>query len=231
MFNLIALVASLIPAVLTYLWIRNRILNEEKQKLNCRSALKKGLLCAVPVVFLSLGLDILLNVLKFDNIHPLVKETVYNFVVLAFSEELVKRLMLKKLEKQCDYTPGFEETVCYMLIIGLGFEINESILYSFSTNIMQILVRGLLMMHGVFGYIMGRHLAISRKTGSRKQAVLSFLLPWLMHGAYDFSLSEQLMEINDNFVFFPFVLVLINIIIMIRMFIFLKKTEKSLHAS
>lgn len=29
--------------------------------------------------------------------------------------------------------------------------------------------------------------------------VYSFLSPWLLHGLYDFGLSRELLEINDNF--------------------------------
>lgn len=221
MINVIALIISLLPAVFIYLYIKGRILNEEKQKVNCREAMKQGLLCAVFIVPLSLVLNILIALMKLDRIHPLLKEAVYNFIVLAFSEEFIKRRMLKKVEDKNGECFSGLETVCYMIIVGFGFEINESILYSFSTNVIQIFVRGILMMHGIFGYIMGSYLAKSRENHSKKDAILSFVLPWLFHGAYDFSLSEELLEISDFFVLLPFALVLVNIILMVKMFLFL----------
>ena len=45
----------------------------------------------------------------------------------------------------------------------------------------------------------------------------AFLLPFLLHGAYDFSLSDEFQAINDNFVFIPFILVGITLFVLFRM--------------
>ena len=45
--------------------------------------------------------------------------------------------------------------IVFMVIVSIGFELLESVLYAFMPNPIQILVRGVLMMHAIFGFIAG----------------------------------------------------------------------------
>ena len=66
-----------------------------------------------------------------------------------------------------------------------------------------MLVRGITMMHIGFGYIMGRLYGKYRYTGKKVYAVLGFAVPWFFHGLYDFTLSPEVLELNDNIAFIP----------------------------
>ena len=66
-------------------------------------------------------------------------------------------------------------------------------------------------------------------TGKQKYAVISVLLPWLLHGIYDFSLTPVLLEVNDNLMFIALFMALLDIvmlILMIRFFVRSKKQER-----
>ena len=47
-----------------------------------------------------------------------------------------------------------------------------------------------------------------------------------MHGLYDFSLSEEFIAVNDNLVFIPLLLALMDIILVIILIVFAKKARK-----
>ena len=47
-----ALIVSLVPAVLLYWWLRNRVKDEDAYKALCDSALKRGILCVFPIILL-----------------------------------------------------------------------------------------------------------------------------------------------------------------------------------
>ena len=55
------------------------------------------------------------------------------------------------------------------------------------------------------------------------QVCRALLWPILLHGLYDFSLAEELMKINDNFVFLPFIVLGIGFVILIRILLLIKK--------
>ncbi len=61
------------------------------------------------------------------------------------------------------------------------------------------------------------------ETGETKYKVFAILIPILLHGLYDFSLSKDLLALSDNMAFFPFGVILVTWIIGIR---FLIKTVK-----
>ncbi len=59
--------------------------------------------------------------------------------------------------------------------------------------------------------------------------VISVLLPWLLHGIYDFSLTPELLEVNENLMFIALFMALLDIvmlILMIRFFVRSKKQER-----
>ena len=80
-------------------------------------------------------------------------------------------------------------------------------------------------MHTRYGFIIGDFYGKTKKTGQKIHGIIGFLIAWLLHGLYDFSLSEVFLEINDNLVFVPFILVLIDIILVVRIVRFVKKSR------
>ena len=69
------------------------------------------------------------------------------------------------------------------------------------------------------GYFIGK----ASYTGKRSYKNTAFILPLLLHGMYDFSLAEEFPALNDNLVFVPFIMVIIEIVILFRILFLIKK--------
>lgn len=148
----------------------------------------------------------------------------YKFIVLAFAEELVKFLMLKRLLNTTGYS--WLNVVIYMVLIGIGFEVMESIPYAIGSEVGHMIVRGVTIMHGAFGFVMGYFYGKFLKTGKKEYAVLGFLVPWLMHGTYDFTLTDEISDLADWLPIIPVGLAFFSLVLIIWFIIFVKKAEK-----
>ena len=83
--------------------------------------------------------------------------------------------------------------------------------------------------HIGYGFIMGWFYGKRLYTDKKIFGYIAVLLPWLLHGIYDFSLTQELIDINDNFAFIGVTMALFDIvliILMIRFFIKAKNQEK-----
>ena len=89
---------SLIPAVILYLWMKNKLKDDPEYKETCRKALIKGLLSTFLVALASGTLNLILALLIKDR-DSVLYIALYNFFVLAFSEEASKMFMMRKLKK------------------------------------------------------------------------------------------------------------------------------------
>ena len=216
-------IISLIPAVLLYVWLKKLPDMPEDYPETCRTAFKRGVLCIFPVVLCSLVLNVLGNLVMKDR-TTLVYQAYYKFIVLAFAEELVKILTMRKIVRQ--RPSSWLEITIIMAIVGIGFELIESVVYAFDSGIPHMLVRGITIMHAAFGFVMGYYYGKAQHTGKKGYAVLGFALPWLMHGTYDFGLSEQLMEINDNLAFISLSLAAFSIVLIILFIRYVRKTRR-----
>jgi polyferredoxin len=75
------------------------------------------------------------------------------------------------------------------------------------------------------GWFYGKHI----ETGKKIYGIVAFGLPFLIHGLYDFSLSEELLKTNDNLAFIGLSLAVLDvvlIILMIRFFLISRKKER-----
>ena len=199
----------------------------------CSSALLRGMLCALPVLALSGILFILNGVLRatlLGNAPVLLYKAIYTFIVLALAEEIVKffafKLFLKK--KPFAYKPA--DMVAIMVIIGTGFGMLEAGIYAVDSSPILMFVRGITIGHVGYGFLTGLFYAKRMQTDKKLYGFLAVLIPWLIHGLYDFSLSPELIAVNDNFSFLGVSLALFDIvllILMIRYFVKAKKAEKA----
>ena len=74
----------------------------------------------------------------------------------------------------------------------------------------------------LMGYLIGRALY----AGKKSYRFYAFTLPFVIHGLYDFSLADEFQALNDNLVFVPFIIVAIELTILIRMLVFIKKERR-----
>lgn len=228
--NILVFLLSIVPTVLIFLWLRKRKKDSESYIKATNSAFLRGFIGVLPIIGVSAVIWIVLTItgtltgIK-QNI-PLLYEAFYTFFVLAFAEELVKFLAFRGLIKKKFYSYSWADIVAFMTIIGLAFGLIEDIPYAIGASPMVMIVRGVTMGHVGYGFIMGWFYGKSLYTGKKVYAVIAFVLPWLMHGIYDFSLSEQLMKINDNFAFIGVSMALLDLVALVLMFRFFIKARK-----
>lgn len=225
-------ILSIVPSVLILIRLKNRKKSDPLYLKNCNSALKRGLLCVFPIIFLSAFLHIARNLLTkfiFPGTNILVSQAIYTFIVLAFSEELVKYLMFRNLLRKKDNDYSWADVTAFMVIIGTAFGLVEDIPYALGASPAIMLVRGITMGHVGYGFIMGWFYGKHLKTGKRKYSIIAFCLPFLAHGLYDFSLSEELLETNDNLAIIGLSLALLDIVLIILMIRFFKLTRQKDH--
>ena len=220
------------PSVLVFILLRNRHKGDTLYRKSCSYAFISGLISVLPILILSAVLFIMnaalkLTLLKDANI--LVYKAIYKFIVLAFAEEFIKYLVFRFVLKRKKYSYSWADVTAIMVIVGTAFGLMEALPYAFDASPMMMLVRGFTMGHVGYGFIMGWFYGKRLYTGKKKYAVISVLLPWLLHGIYDFSLTPELLEVNENLMFIALFMALLDIvmlILMIRFFIRSKKQER-----
>ena len=229
---IIIFLLSIVPSVLVFILLRNRHKGDTLYRKSCTYAFISGLISVLPILILSAVLFIMnaalkLTLLKDANI--LVYKAIYKFIVLAFAEEIIKYLVFRFVLKRKKYSYSWADITAIMVIVGTAFGLMEALPYAFDASPMMMLVRGFTMGHVGYGFIMGWFYGKRLYTGKKKYAVISVLLPWLLHGIYDFSLTPELLEVNENLMFIALFMALLDIvmlILMIRFFVRSKKQER-----
>ncbi|MBR3151369.1 MAG: PrsW family intramembrane metalloprotease [Erysipelotrichaceae bacterium] len=219
-----AFILSLIPCILLLIWLKKQ--NEEPAyQTSFKSAVKYGLLSVFPVIGLAAAFA-LISLAFPKNMPVLAREAYKDFILAAFTEEFVKFMLFRKVLKESRYNYSWRDITAFMIVIGAGFEMMESIVYALMTNPGQILVRGILIMHAGYAYIMGKYYGKALVTGKKGWYVFAFLVPFLLHGLYDYGLTPELQEWNDNTVVISVTLAFIGLITLIRLILFFRKAKK-----
>ncbi len=217
---------SLVPIVLVYRWLKKRKAEDEVYKKICLNALKRGaFLCAAGVLVLSGLFYIIDRILVVLGVGDVIMEIYYNFILLALSEELVKYWALKGLIKKNPYPYSRIDLTSCMMIIGLGFQITESIAYAFGASAGMMLMRGLTLMHCGYGFIMGFFVGKAMETGKKQYTMLGILIPFLIHGTYDYCLGDVIGSINKNVVYISLALAVVAIFTIIGAIWHIHKAE------
>ena len=224
---LLALI-SWIPQMLLFFWMRSRIYKEDAAfRSMCTRSLVAGFISTFGAVVVSAVLYISLMLSGLMKNAPFIGSAVYNIIVLAFSEELVKFLTLKILIRIYDYQYSWISICSFMTIIGIGFAVIENLVYAVSSNLITMLVSGITMGHAGYGYITGRFYGKSKKTGKKVYAIVGFMLTTLVHGLYDFGLDEKVLEINDDFALISVTLALVQLLTVISAIHFFSKQRNN----
>ena len=227
--SILIFILSIIPSALIIAWMFKRHGKEDlTYKQTSKRALWRGLLSVLPILLLSGALFIVNSVLKltiFKGIPVLAYQAIYKFVVLAFAEEIIKYWMLRRtLKKSGGYS--WADVVAFMVIIGTAFGLIEDIPYAVDANAPTMLVRGFTMGHVGYAFMMGWFYGKSLQTGKKRYDVIAVLLPWALHGIYDYSLTPELMDVNENLMFIAIAMALLDVVVlilMIRFFVWERK--------
>lgn len=154
-------------------------------------ALLSGAFAVVPILFIENFLT------QFSIVFHGLGAAAWNaFVVAAFSEELIKYLVLCLLIwKSPEFNEKFDGIV-YAVFISLGFAGVENILYvlgnGFGTGVMRAVTA--VPAHAIFGITMGFYFGMARFYPKQRSIFLmkSLFYPLFLHGIYDFILFTQI---------------------------------------
>ncbi|MBR6332430.1 MAG: PrsW family intramembrane metalloprotease [Dehalococcoidales bacterium] len=221
----IAFIASLVPSIIVYIWLKRTRKDQPGYSACCRQALFGGFLSIIGITLSALILNIIGALISplHDNAIPW---TIYKtFVLFALTEEFWKYFFFRRTLKKTSYDYSWYDVAAMMTIVGLGFGILESVLYSLSMSPIEAIIRGITLGHGTYGFIMGYYFGKAYYTGKKRYHVIALLVPYLLHALYDFSLSEAVTN-NDIFIFTAFFIAVFDVAIVIRMIIFFAKGKK-----
>ena len=227
MLFIIACIVSFIPYTALFLWLRNIHKEDAAYRTLCNKTLGYGALCVLPVVLFSGVSYVLLRLTRIHTADPFLYQVLYDLVVIAFMEELAKYLMFKRALKKTDHQCSWMDLAVLMTIIGIGFGFLEAIIYAIGASIPVVLVRGICLPHAGYGFIVGYFYGKAIKYEKHIYKWTGFLISWLIHGLYDFSLSEEFVALNDNLVIAPVLLALLDIVLVIRLIVFVKKAKRN----
>lgn len=209
-------IVSLLPSVLIYLWLRKRKAEDSQYRTICTHAFERGaFLCVALVLVLSSIFYIIEKIIVLLGAGSVFTTVYHNFIVLALSEELIKYLALKGLIKKNPYSYSWLDITSWMMIIGIGFGLSESVVYALGANAGIMLTRGFTAMHCGYGFIMGYFVGKGMKTGLKRYTAIGILLPFLLHGSYDCCLSDTIGQVNENLVYISLILAVAAIITLV----------------
>ena len=227
MIFIIACIVSFIPYTALFLWLRNARRDDNEYRKLCVRTLGHGVFCVLPVILFSGVSYIVVRLTGLQNSNQLLYQALYTFIVLALMEELAKYMVFRRVLKKTSYRYSWMDTAILMTIVGIGFGFIEAIIYAIGASVPVVLVRGICLPHAGYGFIVGYFYGKSVKYGKPIYKWVGFLISWLLHGLYDFSLSEEFIALNDNLVVVALLLALLDIILVIRLIVFVIKAKKS----
>jgi len=194
------IIFGVLPSLTWLFYYLRKDLHPEPKKMILKVFLW-GVLITIPVFFVQIGMAYLLEQIK---IPPIISSLIYWFIVIAFSEELFKYLVVKiKVLNSPDVDEPLD-IMLYMVVAALGFTALENVLYLFapagqlsfndliSRTLMVSFIRfiGATFLHTLCSAVVGYSLAISfcdQKNGFL-EFVFGMATATLLHGLYDFSI-------------------------------------------
>lgn len=156
-----------------------------------------GMLCCIPAAIIEGVGDALISSLT--SSERLVSMLTY-LALVPLAEEGMKYLALRTVRTNSEFNYTFDAIV-YGVMVGLGFATLENVLYVFEfQSISTAVMRGILSvpLHCTCGVFMGYYFGVMRgqevrgeASEARKARNMALLIPWFIHGIYDFSLDVE----------------------------------------
>ncbi len=167
-----------------------------------------GLIFAFPISFTEHFLSI------FSPSRPFYYKLYTAFIVASLVEEAYKYIILRFLIwKNQNYNEPFD-AMLYAVYISLGFASIENILYIFNKDmggLLTAILRAIFSIpaHAIFGIYMGYYLSKSKYF--KKSGLLSFIMPFFIHGMYDFILFSDIPYHALFFIIFYLYIIIISL--------------------
>jgi len=180
------LLLALAPAVILMMYVYFR----DKYEKEPVKLILKGILLGAVIIF-PVGL-IENYIMGFGAGLDRIPKAAYDgFIMAGATEETFKYMAVFILIwRNRNFNEKFDGIV-YSVSVSLGFAAIENLFYVFSNNSLQVgLLRAFTAVpgHTIFGIVMGFYLGLARFSMKNKSKwlLMAFVVPWLMHGMYDF---------------------------------------------
>lgn len=199
------LLVSIAPVVIILLYIYFRDKYEKEPIKLLVKALVAGMLSVIPILFVETFLT------GFYTMEDgLFGAFWHAFVVAGFTEELFKFIALYIIIWR---NPNFNEKfdgIIYAVYVSLGFALVENIMYvtGFGFDVGLKRAWTAVPAHAIFGITMGYYFGIAHMYKELRKSYLlrAFLVPFLLHGIYDFILMSGIPQLLILFI--PFLIYL-----------------------
>lgn len=169
--------------VLIYIYVRDKF-NREPFWLLFLSLLG-GMFSVIPVLLVGIFTEIFLQ--YFRGIDQAAYQA---FVQAGFVEELFKYLVVLLLVWRSRHFDERFDGIVYAVFVSMGFALVENIMYVFGGGLVTGLLRIVTAVpaHAIFGVSMGYYLGLAKFNPWKRSTylALAFIVPWLIHGFYDF---------------------------------------------
>jgi len=206
-------------AILPSLFIAFLVYKADKKEKEPKKELLKAFLSGGTSVALTLLISYIIGVTNFklDN-NDFVNVAIYSFIGIGLVEEFCKWICSYFFLKDNKHFNYLFDGIVYATFISLGFATIENVLYTFSGGLATGLFRAITTVpaHAFFGISSGYLLSLAKKEkldGNKGRKCyylfLSLLVPFLLHGFYDFCLFTQ------NYYFF-----MIYIVFVVSLYVF-----------
>ncbi len=205
---LLGIALAPIVAIAWFIYLKDRYEHEPSKHLLVSFFL--GCLSVIPAIFLEYSYDLILP----NNNSSIANTAFLAFVVVAFSEEISKYLMLNFYAYKL---PEFDEPmdgIVYGVMVSLGFAAVENLTYVFIydggwvTAILRMFTA--VPAHASFGVFMGFYFGYAwlHKKHQLRYKIYGLFIAVLLHGTYDFFLLQNKFP---AFAFFSFIGLAISI--------------------
>ncbi|GLO66462.1 MULTISPECIES: glutamic-type intramembrane protease PrsW [Oceanobacillus] len=168
-------------ALLSYIYLKDKI--TEPIRLIIRMFIL-GALLVLPIMFIQYAISSEFN---YNSIF------VEAFFQIALLEEFFKWFVFMFVMYQHEEFDNHYDGIVYASSLSLGFASIENILYLITNGIEYAFMRAIFPVssHALFGIIMGYYLgkAKTHPDNKNRNLTLAFLIPFLLHGAYNFILK------------------------------------------
>lgn len=184
--TILALIASLLPAILLLLYIWKKDPQPEPTSWLVKAVLL-GVAITIPVTILEYVIE---QALLGGEATTLIGTTIEAFCVAALPEESFKLLALWLVLRKNPFFDEHFDGIMYAVCVGLGFAAVENVFYvCFEENWVSVaILRALLSVpgHYAFAILMGYYYSVYRFVDhTPKVAACVLLVPVAAHGIYD----------------------------------------------
>ena len=210
------LIPALLPVLFIFLYIYRADKNEREPIRFVLKVMLMGAIFALPCGFIESGMESILQ--QYYDPETIKYAFMENTVGVALIEELSKWLVfLFFVWKSKDFDHTFDGIV-YGASASLGFAAIENVMYVIDYGTGVSISRAIFSIpgHTTFGLFMGYYMSLAKMRSVNKKfiglaKIKALLIPTILHGIYDFLLSEQAGNLTYLFIFYVIFLDIISL--------------------